>query len=65
MFDAARAGLLASGHAIGKTHKGVLSAFSDHLVKKGPFPNQTRAQRVMGTAGAVGMLYCTNNVVCP
>lgn len=40
MFDAARAGLLASGHDIGKTHKGVLSAFSDNLVKNGPFPKE-------------------------
>ncbi|MCL2589665.1 MAG: HEPN domain-containing protein [Betaproteobacteria bacterium] len=35
MFDAARAALLASGHSVGKTHKGVLNAFSDHLVKNG------------------------------
>ena len=37
MFDAARATLLAAGHDVGKTHKGVLSAFSDRLVKNGPF----------------------------
>lgn len=40
MFDAARAGLLASGENIGKTHKGVLNAFSDRLVKNGPFPKE-------------------------
>jgi uncharacterized protein (UPF0332 family) len=39
MFDAARAALLAS-HAkvrpdIGKTHSGLISAFSEHLVKTG------------------------------
>ena len=36
MFDAARAALLASGHEVGKTHRGVLAAFSEHLVKNGP-----------------------------
>lgn len=40
MFDAARAALLASGHDVGKTHKGVLSAFSDRLVKNGPLPKE-------------------------
>lgn len=40
MFDAARAALLASGHEVGKTHKGVLNAFSEHLVKNGPFPKE-------------------------
>jgi len=40
MFDAARAALLASGHEIGKTHKGVLNAFSDRLVKNGPLPKE-------------------------
>lgn len=35
MFDAARAALLVSGHDAGKTHKGVLNAFSDRLVKSG------------------------------
>lgn len=40
MFDAARAVLLALGHEIGKTHKGVLNAFSDHLVKNGPLPKE-------------------------
>lgn len=38
MFDAARAALLASGHEVGKTHQGVLNAFSDRLVKNGPLP---------------------------
>lgn len=41
MFDAARAALLASGVQVGRTHKGVLNAFSDHLVKNGPMPKQT------------------------
>ena len=40
MFDAARAALLASGHEVGKTHKGVLNAFSDRLVKNGPLPKE-------------------------
>jgi uncharacterized protein (UPF0332 family) len=40
MYDAARAVLLVSGHSIGKTHKGVLNAFSDHLVKNGPLPKE-------------------------
>ncbi len=40
MFDAARAALLFSGHDIGKTHKGNLNAFSDRLVKNGPFPKE-------------------------
>jgi uncharacterized protein (UPF0332 family) len=38
IFDAARAALLASGHDVGKTHKGVLNAFSEHLVRNGPVP---------------------------
>jgi uncharacterized protein (UPF0332 family) len=41
MFDAARAALLVSGHDVGKTHKGVLNAFSEHLVKNGPLPKET------------------------
>ncbi|MBS0308337.1 MAG: HEPN domain-containing protein [Proteobacteria bacterium] len=41
MFDAARAALLASGHVIGKTHKGVLNTFSEYLVKNGPFSKET------------------------
>lgn len=40
MFDAARAALLASGAPvklnIGKTHSGLINAFSDHLIKSGP-----------------------------
>ena len=39
MFDAARAALLASGSPvrsdIGKTHSGLINAFSEHLVKNG------------------------------
>lgn len=41
MFDAARAALLASGLDVGKTHKGVINAFSDRLVKNGPLPKET------------------------
>lgn len=40
MFDAARAALLASGADVGKTHNGTLNAFSDRLVKNGPFPKE-------------------------
>lgn len=40
MFDAARAMLLAHGHDVGKTHKGVLNAFSDRLVRNGPLPKE-------------------------
>lgn len=40
MFDAARAALMASGAEIGKTHKGVLNAFSERLVKNGPVPRE-------------------------
>lgn len=40
MFDAARAALLASGSPvrpdIGKTHSGLINAFSEHLIKNGP-----------------------------
>lgn len=40
MFDAARAALLTSGAPvkpdIGKTHGGLINAFSNHLVKNGP-----------------------------
>jgi uncharacterized protein (UPF0332 family) len=40
MFDAARAALLASGAPvapdIGRTHSGLISAFSNHVVKNGP-----------------------------
>lgn len=42
MFDAARAALMVTNAEIplniGKTHSGVLSAFSQHLVKNGPVP---------------------------
>ncbi len=42
MFDAARAALMATNAEIplniGKTHSGVLTAFSQHLVKNGPVP---------------------------
>jgi uncharacterized protein (UPF0332 family) len=41
IFDAARAALLASGHEVGKTHRGVLNAFSDHLVRRGPLTKET------------------------
>jgi uncharacterized protein (UPF0332 family) len=41
MFDAARAALLAVGYEIGKTHRGVLIAFNDRLVKDGPIPRET------------------------
>lgn len=44
MFDAARAALLASGHEIGKTHKGVLHAFSEHLIKTARLPKETGRQ---------------------
>lgn len=40
MFEAARAALLASGFDVGKTHKGVLNAFSDRLVKNGRLPKE-------------------------
>jgi uncharacterized protein (UPF0332 family) len=40
MFDAARAVLLDSGFDVGKTHRGVLNAFSDRLVKNGPVPQE-------------------------
>ncbi|KAI3590700.1 hypothetical protein D9X30_4185 [Cupriavidus sp. U2] len=40
MFDAARAALIAAGAEIGKTHKGVLNAFSDQLIKNGPIPRE-------------------------
>jgi uncharacterized protein (UPF0332 family) len=44
MFDAAKAALLATGaegaFGVGKTHSGVLAAFSLHLVKNGPVPRE-------------------------
>ncbi|WP_374327988.1 HEPN domain-containing protein [Azonexus sp.] len=41
MFDAARAALLVYGHDVGRTHQGVLNAFSEHLVKNGPLTKET------------------------
>ena len=38
VFDAARAALLATGDDVGKTHRGVLNAFSERLVKDGAIP---------------------------
>jgi uncharacterized protein (UPF0332 family) len=35
MFDAARARLMAQGFDLGKTHRGVLNAFGEHLIKSG------------------------------
>lgn len=44
MFDAARAALLVSGAPvrpdIGKTHSGLINAFSEHLIKNGPVPKE-------------------------
>ncbi len=44
MFDAARAALLASNALsashIGKTHRGLMSAFNEHLVKSGSLPSK-------------------------
>ena len=40
MFDAARAALLAVGHDVGRTHRGVLNAFNDRLVKGGAMPRE-------------------------
>jgi uncharacterized protein (UPF0332 family) len=40
MFDAARAAPLVSGAEVGKTHKGILNAFSERLVKSGPVPKE-------------------------
>lgn len=44
MFDVARAALLASGAPvqpdIGKTHSGLINAFSEHLIKNGPVPKE-------------------------
>lgn len=44
MFDAARAALLASGAPvrpdIGKTHSGLITAFSEHLIKNGQVPKE-------------------------
>lgn len=55
MFDAARAALLASSSPfrpdIGKTHSGLINAFSEHLIKNGPVSEElgrlsTRATRL-------------------
>ncbi|NTG47072.1 HEPN domain-containing protein [Agrobacterium rhizogenes] len=44
MFDAARAALFASGNLvkqdIGKTHRGLINAFSEHLIKNGPISKE-------------------------
>lgn len=44
MFDAARAALLTSGAPvqpdIGRTHSGLITAFSQHLVKNGPIAKE-------------------------
>jgi uncharacterized protein (UPF0332 family) len=38
LFDAARALWMALGFDLGKTHKGVLNAFGEHLIKSGRIP---------------------------
>lgn len=38
IFDAARAALVANGHELPKTHRGLISAFNLRLVKAGLFP---------------------------
>ncbi len=38
MFDAARAAFIAAGVEIGKTHRGVLNAFSARFIKDGSLP---------------------------
>jgi len=40
VIDAARAALIATAQDIGKTHRGVLSAFSDQLVKDSAIPKE-------------------------
>jgi hypothetical protein len=48
MFDAAQAALLSSGvpaaDALGKTHRGVINAFSAYLVKEGPVSKELGRQ---------------------
>jgi len=48
MFDAAQAALLSAGvpaaEALGKTHRGVINAFSAHLVKDGPVSKELGRQ---------------------
>ena len=41
MFAAARAALLVSGQGSNKTHRGVLNAFSEHLIKNGKLSKDT------------------------
>lgn len=38
MFDAACFALLSIGHPPGKTHRGILAAFSDRMVRSGSLP---------------------------
>lgn len=61
MFDAARAALLASDAPvapdIGRTHSGLIGAFSNHLVKNGPVSKEmgrllNRAQEMVAQAEA-------------
>lgn len=40
MFDAARAALLASGVSEKKTHRSLISEFSNHLIKNGPISKE-------------------------
>lgn len=40
MFDAARAVMSVSGADVGKTHRGLINAFSERLVKNGPLPKE-------------------------
>ncbi len=63
MLDAARAALLAAGAPvapdIGKTHNGLISAFSQHLVKNGPVSKDmgrllNRAQEIRQVADYKG-----------
>jgi len=63
MFDAARAALLASGAPVapdvGRTHGGLISAFSNHLVKNGPVSKDmgrllNRAQEIRQVADYKG-----------
>lgn len=63
MFDAARAALLAAGAPVasdvGRTHGGLISAFSNHLVKNGPVSKDmgrllNRAQEIRQVADYKG-----------
>jgi uncharacterized protein (UPF0332 family) len=40
MFDAARAALLASGHEVGKTHRGLLNSFANVLIRNDLVPKE-------------------------